>query len=65
MFDSFESLEKTEKKKPSKRSDGMISINPKKDFHIVFNQYDIKIIKGEKIDIPKMFEENLKTEKVI
>ena len=43
----------------------MVEIKPKKDFRIKFNEHDIKIIKGEKISIPKLFINNLKTEKVI
>jgi len=46
-------------------SSNMKKITPKKDFHIMHNEHDIKIIKGESISVPKQFIPNLKTEKVI
>lgn len=40
-------------------------IIPLKDWHIVCNEHDIKIVEGEEIEVPKMFLDNLKTEGVI
>ena len=40
-------------------------ITPLRDFHILHNEHDIKIVKGEDISVPKQFIQNLKTEKVI
>lgn len=52
-----------EKKKEDKKPEG--SIIPKRDFHIVCNEDDIKLIKGERIIVPVKYLPNLKTEKVI
>lgn len=40
-------------------------IIPLKDWHIVFNEHDITLVEGDEIEVPKIFLENLKTEKVI
>lgn len=40
-------------------------IMPLKDFHIVHNQYNLKIVKGKKCMLPNMFLKNMVTEKVI
>jgi len=44
---------------------GMKKINPLRDFTIVCNEHRIEIKKGEKIEVPQVFLDNLKTEKVI
>ena len=49
--------------KESKSKDD--KIDPKKDFIISFNNVYIEIKKGERISVPAMFLENLKTEGVI
>ena len=46
-------------------TDGNIEVTPKRDFHIVRNEHNFKLIKGEKIEIPKIYVPNLKTEGVI
>ena len=40
-------------------------IIPLKDWRIVFNQYDIKLVEGEEAEVPKQFLETLRTEQVI
>jgi hypothetical protein len=40
-------------------------ITPKKDFHIVHNEYDIQLVEGVAVSIPAIFLENMKTEGVI
>ena len=66
MDDSFEILQDEKKQKPSKKLiKNKFEIIPKKDWHIVCNEHDIKIIKGEKIIIPEKFYGTLITEKVI
>jgi hypothetical protein len=57
--------EEIEDVKPKKVSKGLKSIKPKRDFHIKCNEHDIKICKGESIEVPDLFLENLKTEGVI
>lgn len=53
-------------KKKVKDLIGMTEIeNPKKDFRIVHNEIDIKIVKGESVTIPDKFLSNLVTEGVI
>ena len=46
-------------------SNGMIKVTPLKDWHIKFNEHDIKLKEGEAIEVPKIFEQSLKIEKVI
>ena len=46
-------------------SDGMVKIHPLKDFRIVANGLDIRIVEGEEIEVPEKFIQNLKTEGVI
>lgn len=40
-------------------------VKPLRDFTIKHNEHFIELKKGEKIDVPKKFLQNLKTEKVI
>jgi len=40
-------------------------VMPLKDWRIVCNEHDIQLIKGEAIEVPKIFIVTLKTEKVI
>lgn len=54
---------KHEKKKDSKK--GMKKVKPLKDFKIVQNEHKIDLKKGEEIEVPEKFIQNLKTEKVI
>lgn len=54
-------FEQHERKKEPK----FVSVIPLRDFHIVHNEHDIKLVKGEEQDVPNMFINNLKTEKVI
>ncbi len=42
-----------------------VEILPLKDFHIVQNEIDITIKKGESVAIPRRFLQNMVTEKVI
>lgn len=51
--------------KKDKKISGKVSIMPLKDFHIVHNNVNLKIIKGEEILVDKKFIPNLRTEKVI
>jgi hypothetical protein len=51
------------KKKADKPSKG--SLVAKKDFHIMHNDVNIKIKKGDKVEVPEMYLQNLKTEGVI
>jgi len=53
-------MDKKESKLPASTE-----IMPLKDFHIVHNKYDIKIVKGVKLMVPNLFIQNLITEKVI
>ena len=48
-----------------KQDNGLKEIKPLKDWHIVQNKHDIKIVKGEEIEVPKIFLVGLKTENVI
>ena len=57
--------ERDESKKKEPKRDGMVSVLPLKDWRIVCNEHDIQCIKGEKIEVPKLFEQTLKTEQVI
>ena len=41
------------------------SVIPLKDWHIVQNNYNIRLIKDEPITVPEIFYETLITEKVI
>lgn len=50
---------------PKKKKKDFESIIPKRDFHIFCNKDDIKLVKGERIEIPSIYIQNLKTEKVI
>jgi hypothetical protein len=43
----------------------MKKIKPLKDFVIHMNEYHYELKKGESIEVPSIFVENLKTEKVI
>jgi len=43
----------------------LIMVRPLRDFKIVHNEHCIELIKGERVEVPKMFVQNLKTEKVI
>lgn len=54
-----------EKPKEVKKPSGKTLIKPLKDWHIVFNEYDIYLKEGEEIEIPDMFLAPLKTDKVI
>lgn len=56
----FLKKEGTKKKEPASNK-----IIPKKDFTIKQNKILIELKKGEEIEVPKEFLENLKTEKVI
>lgn len=60
----FETDEYAKRDKPEPLK-GMIKVTPKKDWHIKFNEFDIQLKEGEEIEVPKMFEPTLKTEKVI
>lgn len=40
-------------------------IIPLKDWRIVFNAFDIKLVEGEEAEVPKQFLETLRTEQVI
>ena len=67
MFESKKMVEESSDmmmvEKP--KSKKMISIMPLKDFHISHNGVDIVIKEGERIEVPKLYIQNLKTEKVI
>lgn len=54
-----------EKDIPKKKKKDFESVIPKRDFRIVCNDDDISLVKGERIDIPIKYIQNLKTEKVI
>ena len=54
-----------EKKESKKKASGMKKIKPLRDFRLCFNEHDYDLKKGEEIEVPSMFLENLKTEKVI
>lgn len=56
-----------EKQKPSspRKSEKFIKIKPLKDHVICHNEYYIEIKKGESCEVPALFKDNLKTEKVI
>ena len=56
--------EETEKAAPVKLP-ATTEIVPLKYFHIVHNKHSIKLVKGEKCMLPKMFMQNMVTEKVI
>lgn len=58
-------LKEESKKESSKNSGASKEIKPKKDFVINQNGIYIELKKGEKLEVPKRFLENLKTEKVI
>lgn len=51
--------------KETKKRKGTTKIMPLKDFHIVYNKYDIVIKEGVEIAVPDIFLVNLKTEKII
>jgi len=53
------------KKEKAAKLPSSTEIMPLKDHHIVHNEHNIKIVKGEKCRVPDMFLQNLKTEKVI
>lgn len=57
-------FEKPKDKNKLPKSD-LVSVKPLRDFHIVHNDVDLKLIKGESMLVNKMFIQNLKTEKVI
>lgn len=42
-----------------------VEIKPKKDFRITHNQFDIVIKEGVSVPVPRIFLQNLVTEKVI
>ena len=42
-----------------------VTVKPLKDWHIIQNEYDIKLKEGEEIEIPTRFIETLLTENVI
>lgn len=42
-----------------------VEVKALKDFHIVHNEYNIKLVKNEVSMVPKMFIQNLITEGVI
>ena len=48
-----------------KKASGKNVVTPLKDWHIVFNEYDIHLKEGVEIEVPEMFLAGLKTEKVI
>lgn len=52
-----------EEKKPTKSD--MVEIVALKDFVIHFNEIHIELVKGEVAEVPAMFIDNLKAEKVI
>lgn len=53
-------------KKEEKKKDGEAKkVKALKDFSFSFNGKDYHLKKGEAVEVPKMFLENLKTEKVI
>jgi len=54
-----------EQNEPVKAKAEMKEISPLKDFVIHTHEVHIEIKKGEKLEVPKMFLQNLKTEKVI
>ena len=64
VVESFED-EVTQKIEKPEASKGMIRVLPLKDWRIKFNEYDIVLKEGEEVEVPAMFEANLKTEKVI
>jgi hypothetical protein len=57
-------MEKEKSSKSSKKTE-MKEVKPLKDFTIVQNEHKYELKKGEAIEVPKMFLQNLKTEKVI
>lgn len=55
-----------ERDKPRKSKESKSNkVMPLKDWHIVHNEHDIRLVKGVEIEVPKMFHINLKTEQVI
>lgn len=51
--------------KLSKSKDGNVSIKPLKDFVIHHNDIHIELKEGEECEVPSMFLDNLKAEKII
>lgn len=62
MFNNKFEEQKEVKELPKKDT---IEVKPKRDFRIVQNEHDIVLKEGEKIEVPKKFVQNLKTEGVI
>ena len=58
-------MKKSEETKPLKDILKPVEITPLKDFHIVFNQWDIDLKEGVPAPVPQMFFQNLVTEGVI
>lgn len=54
-----------EKEKKPEQKNNAVSIIPLRDFEFRHNKFYYDMKKGKKIDVDKMFLENLKTEKVI
>ncbi|RLA59239.1 MAG: hypothetical protein DRQ89_14350 [Epsilonproteobacteria bacterium] len=44
---------------------GFETVLPLKDWHIVFNDINLKLVEGEEIEVPVIFLEGLRTEQVI
>lgn len=58
------SKEETQEQPVEQKSE-MKKVTPKKDFVLHFNDVHIELKKGESVEVPTMFLQNLKTEKVI
>ena len=63
MYNKTETVEEMEGFRAP--SNGLVNIEPKKDFKIVTDLHNIEIFKGVKISVPKQYIQNLKTEGVI
>ena len=50
-----------EKMSMKMREPKSVTVIPLRDFHIVHNQHDIKLVEGESIEVPSIFLQNLKT----
>jgi len=49
----------------TKKLSNKVEVKPLKDWHIVQNECDIKLVKDEVIEVPRKFIETLLTENVI
>ena len=69
MFESKDEEEhketKQSKKKAGKKSHGKTEIMPLRSFYISYNEIQIDIKEGVSVEVPNIFLQNLKTEKVI